>query len=298
MSTIYQISKRNYRELAPILPEDIISWAEESGEIRIYVIEEDEETVGCAAVELSVPRAELLWFYVTEDYRDYGIGRESFFSLLSDLRDAGAYELSAELSAGTKESFVSLFGGYPVSYEHIAACNVSFPAEEVNKAGELLKPSVHSASLRSVSKEELEALQQKLSEEGKDIMDVREEGYNPTLSTVYQKDGEALGALLFKRKGSNAVSLSFAATVSDDQAAFLDMLRYAAGMIRQLPAGTMVEMNILDQKLRDFLMTLMKDADHLEIKEGQLATLSLSYLDRLKEEAEAETELIKELFAL
>ena len=43
------------------------------------------------------------------------------------------------------------------------------------------------------------------------------------------------------------------------------MLRYSAGMIRQLPPGTVVDMNILDRKLKEFMLSLMKDADHLDV---------------------------------
>lgn len=295
---IYQIEKRSLRALAPILAPDIISMAEESDEVRVFAIEENERTVGCAAVDMSFPaRAQLLWFYVTDDYRGYGIGRESFSGLLSELRADGAAELSVELYADTDRGLTGFLRSYPVSYEPMTVCSVSFPAEEVNKAKELLKPSVNSVSLRTVSKEMREDLQKRLADEAKDIMDVRAEGYNTTLSTVFQKDGEALGVLLFKRKNAGTVTLCFAATVSDDAAAFTDMLHYAAGMIRQLPAGTMVDMNILDQKLKDFLLTLMKDADRVEIREGRLAVLPLSCVDGLRQETQEMAELIGELYA-
>lgn len=297
MSNLDLLKKNELEVLSPMMPEDILSWAAGSEAVRVFAIEEDGQILGCAAVLFSPLRTELLWFYVAEAYRGYGIGNESFFNLLSELRDAGAEELVLEVYADTDRSLRRLLRGYPISFEPLGSCHVSFAAEEINKVPELLKPSVNSVSLRACGREELAALQEKLAAQGRDLLDVTEEGYNTSISTVYKKDGEALGVLLFKRKSAHELTLSFAASVSDDVMVLRDMLCYASAMARQLPPGTVVDMNILDQKMKELMLTLLKGADKLQIRESRLLVLPLSYVDMMRREADMMADLVRELSA-
>ena len=295
MSALFPIERKELDAISSLLPEDILSWAEESGDVQVYGIAEGEQTVGCAAVHVTGLRAELLWYYVTEAYRGYGIGSDCFFALLSRLRDAGADEVLVTLSGDTDSSLMRLILSYQPELESMTACHVSFPAEAVNSIHELLKPSAHCVSLRDCSREELSALHTELAEEGRDIFDVTAEGYNTSISAIYKKDGEAKGALLFRRKKSHEINLAFAGSVSKDGMAMIDMLRYSAGMIRQLPAGTLVGMTILNQKLKDFMFSVTKNLGDVTVTEGRLAILSLSYVDEIREEAAVMAEISKEL---
>ena len=66
-------------------------------------------------------------------------------------------------------------------------------------------------------------------------------------------------------------------------------------MIRQLPSGTMVGINLLSRKLKDFMYSLMRNAGDLKTEDRRLAILSLSQVDRIREEAELMADISKEL---
>ncbi len=295
MGEIFIIGKEYLYILSPFIPEDLISWAEAEDHIRILGIEEDESTVGCALLRGEGYRAELIWYYLTDSYRGRGIGKECFFKLMQYLRGDGMGEIAAPVYADTDPTFLKFIEGYDPVFEPLDVCQASFPAEAVNMIPELLKPSKYSVPLRVCSEDELTVLQKKLRAEGIDIYDVTAEGYNTAISSVFKKEGEAEGVLLFKQRSSQEMTLVYLGSVSKDPMAVLDMLRLSASMICKLPSGTMVDMSIVEPKVKNFMHSVMKDVPTLKVVEGRNAVISLSFVDRLREEEESMAELAGEL---
>ncbi len=292
MSYLFHVNNGKLDSLSSIVPEDIISWAKESSDVLIYGIGEDEKTIGAAAVRLSGTRAELLWYYVDSAFRGYGIGSKSFYSLLSDIYDLGAREIAVEIYPDTDNGIKNLIRGYHVNYEELPVCFVRFKAGEITKVPELLRTSKHSIPLGSCSKEELKGLQEKLEKTGNDLMDITAEGYISSLSTVYKKDGEALGVLLFEKKSEDEVTLSFAASVARDAVSILDMLRHAASGIKQLPPEIMVGMNIVNPKMRDMALKLLMPSKYIETEEAKLAVLTLDFINAIRAKADGISKLL------
>ena len=295
MSILFPVEKNELELLSPLVPEDILSWGKKSDEVRIYAIGEEEKTVGAAAVHIPSSRAELLWFYVDETYRGYGIGSKCFYQLMTELRDLGAEELSTGIYSDTDGAIIRLLNGFHMSYEPLPVCRISFTADRIAEAPDLLRPSQGSVSLRSCREEELKELQKRLAAAGRDIFDVTADGYNTTVSAVYKEDGKAEAALLFKRMGPGEISLYFAVSVAKDPTCLMDMLRFSAASIRDLPDETVISMNIINKKVKDMALLLLENVTDLKIEEGKLAVLSLSYVDWIRAQVETEMEMIREL---
>ncbi len=283
MGVLFRVPKKGVYLLSPQIPEDLLALAKSEDDIYVYGIAEDDQTVGCAVVKASGLRAELLWYYVVEAYRGKGIGKECFFDLITEFHDRGAEELTAAIYADTDRSLVHLLNRYRPTFEPLSVCQAFFPAKEIGFVSELNKPSKYTVPLHSCTPEELAGLQESLKAEGKDICDVTADGYNSMISGVYKKDGKALGALLFKRKSANEISLSFAGSVAKDPAVMSDMLCFSASMIRELDDGVIVSMSIVEPRMKEVMLSLLKEVKDLEVVDTKLAVISLSYLDMLRE---------------
>lgn len=295
MGVLFELQKNELHVLSPQIPADLLSRAEAEDNVSAYGIEEAGQTIGCALVSGTGLRVELLWYYVAEPFRGDEIGSECFFDLMNELRAKGADELVAPVYADTDRSLVRMLYGFGPSFEALPGCQAFFPAEELNSVPELLKEATSSVPLRACSDDERKALQKRLEDEGKDLYDVTADGYNTSVSAVYKKDGEALGALLFKRKSRNEICLSFAGSVAKDPVVMMDMLRLSASALRGLPSGVMISMSIIDPKMKELMLSLLKDVKGLKVVDGELAVISLSRLDRIREDEEAMLEVSKEL---
>ncbi len=292
MSYLFNVENSNLDPMSSIVPEDIISWAKDSDDVLIYGIGEGQKTIGAAAVRLAGIRAELMWYYVDAASRGYGIGSKNFYSLLADIHDRGALELAIELYHDTDMTILSLIRGYYVTYEKLPVCHVRFKAGDVMDLPELLKPAKNSVALGACSKEDLTELQDKLEKKGIDIFDITAEGYLPKLSTVYKKDGETYGVLLFEKEKEGEVTLCFAASVAKDAACIPDMLRYAVSVIKQAPPETVIGMNIINPKMKDMALKLLEPVEDLVVEEAKLAILPLDFIDAIRVQADAMSKLL------
>ncbi len=296
MIDIYQFdNQRVAGTLSRMMPDYLLSLGTIDPAMCYFGIVEEEKTVGTAAVKLMGEVAELLWFAIDVSYREMFVGTKGFTSLLMELYDRGVKQVLCTLPVDTDPKLRALFDEFDSGYESLPQCTITVKAETAFSCKELQKPSSHSISLEACPVETLRSFEKRLEAKGNDMLPVNKVDYATDLSAVYMDGTEAKAVLLFNRSSSETVELAFMASLSENPMTIIDMLRFSAAALSGFPKGTLIRMNLLEEKMVALVKRLLNLTESDREEHAVLARLDLNWAGRIRRKVDAYIDVTEEM---
>ena len=293
MSEIFKIETSFYDRLNEVIPEHLLSYAGTDENAVIYGIECDGKTVGTIVVRVLGSEAELLWFAVDPAYRGYYIGTESFEDLLVELHQQDVEEIFMNIAPGTDPDLLKIIDSYSPVWEPGSGCVVTVSGDKLHSCNKLKKNNIKSRSLLACDDTALRSFAKRLEEAGEDIYPITKEGYDGAASAVFMNGEVAEGVLLLTPNGRD-MELTFIASLASDVSAVIDMLSYSAQALSEFPEDAVIRMNILDEKLKEFAVTVFSLEEEMAVTSGKRARIDLDFLTRIQNNVDFFIELSQE----
>ena len=111
MNYLNRINADNFNLYKDYIPESILVRAENDEAAIIVGINTNQTACGACAVSVG-ETSELMWYYVAPSMRNYGVGTDVFYDLMSLLRRKGSEELIAKLPPFESDYMRSILENY------------------------------------------------------------------------------------------------------------------------------------------------------------------------------------------